>query len=108
MATDVRVVLVTAPAETARSLARRLVDEGLVACVNVLPGATSVYRWEGDVHEDAEALLVLKTASSRMKRLRDRVVQLHEYDLPEFLVLDVADGLPGYLEWVAAETVGGA
>lgn len=101
---EIRVVLVTAPVDGALPLARRLVEERLVACGNVLPGATSVYRWEGRVQEDAEALLVLKTRAGRVAALRERVVELHEYELPEFLVLDVADGLPDYLGWVVAET----
>lgn len=105
---DVRVVLVTAPAQAATALARTVVEEGLAACANVLPGATSVYRWEGRVQEDAEALLVLKTSAKGVPALRARVVDLHEYDLPEFLVLDVADGLPGYLAWVVSETGGGS
>lgn len=103
-----QVVLVTAPAEAARPLARTVVEEGLAACANVLPGATSVYRWEGRVQEDAEALLVLKTSAPRLAALRERVVELHAYDLPEFLVLDVADGLPDYLAWVVSETAGRA
>lgn len=103
-----RVVLVTAPARAAGSLARRVVEERLAACANILPGATSVYRWQGEVHEDAEALLVLKTSTARVDGLQERVQELHDYDLPEFLVLDVADGLPGYLDWVISETSGGA
>ncbi len=102
----VRVVFVTAPdVATGTELVRRVVEEGLAACGNVVPGLTSVFHWEGEVQEEAEVLLVLKTRVSHVELLRRRVVNLHPYDVPEFLVLAVESGHPPYLRWVA-ETVG--
>lgn len=102
-APDLVVVLVTCPLDRSGPLARALVQERLVACVNRLPEVTSVYRWEGEVQEDSESLLVMKTTSKGFPRLRDRVLELHPYDLPEILALPVVDGLPGYLSWVVDE-----
>jgi periplasmic divalent cation tolerance protein len=101
---EVRVVLVTAPDEdSALALARALVDERLVACGTVLPGIRSVYRWEGEVHADPEALLMLKAPAARIAALLRRVPELHPYDVPEILVLDVSEGHAPYLDWVARE-----
>jgi periplasmic divalent cation tolerance protein len=77
---------------------------GLAACVNQFPGVVSTYRWQGKIHEDAEVLLVIKTTRERFDALRDRLVGLHPYEVPELIALEVADGLPAYLEWVARET----
>ena len=101
---ELRVALVTAPDEdVARSLARALVAERLVACVNVVSGLRSVYRWEGEVQEDAEVLLVLKTRADRVEALTERVLALHPYDVPELLCLPVMGGSPAYLDWVRTE-----
>lgn len=101
---EVRIVLVTAPGDEAGSLARRLVESRLAACANLLPGATSVYRWEGRVEEARETLVVLKTVASRVDALREAVQRHHSYDVPEFLVLPVESGLEAYLSWVRLET----
>lgn len=104
---DVSVVLVTAPdGDTAERLGRALVQERLAACVNVVPAITSIYRWEGRVETDAEVLLVIKTATRGFESLRRRVVELHPYDTPEVLALDVRDGARAYLDWVVG-SVGG-
>jgi periplasmic divalent cation tolerance protein len=103
--TDALVVLVTTPsAELAAGLARTLVEERLAACGNVLPGVRSLYRWEGEVHDDTEALLVLKTSRARFEALRERVLSLHPYDVPEVLALPVEAGSAPYLAWIAGET----
>jgi len=103
--TDALVVLVTAPSpEKAAELARALVEERLAACGNVVPGLRSIYRWEGELHDDAEALLLLKTTRARFDALRARVVELHPYDVPEVLALPVEAGSAGTLAWIAAET----
>lgn len=105
----VRVVLMTAPdAEAARSIARALVDERLIACASLLPGVTSIYRWEGAVEEAAEVLVVMKTRAALVPRLVERAAALHPYEVPELLALPVADGLPAYCRWVMEETEGGA
>lgn len=101
---DVRVVLVTAPdREVAASLARELVEKNLAACGNVIPGLLSIYRWEGDVQEDPEVLLILKTHADRLESLMEKVSALHPYDVPEILALPVSEGLPSYMQWVARE-----
>ena len=99
--TDCVVVLVTAPGEdVAAGLARALVEERLAACGNIVPGLRSIYRWEGKVCDEAEVLLILKTTADRFDSLRARVVELHPYDVPEVLRLDVQDGHAPYLDWL--------
>jgi periplasmic divalent cation tolerance protein len=106
--TDALVVLVTAPTpERAAELARALVEERLAACGNVVPGLRSIYRWEGKVQDEAEALLVLKTTRARFAALRDRVLALHPYQVPEVLALPVEAGAERYLGWIASETAQG-
>lgn len=93
-------VLVTAPdAATAESLVRRLVDERVVACGNILP-VTSIYRWEGAVEHTPETLVIFKTDEAGADRLVRRVPELHPYEVPEVLVLPVEGGHRAYLEWV--------
>lgn len=105
--TEALVVLVTAPsAERAAELARALVEERLAACGNVLPGLRSIYRWEGKVQEEGEALLLLKTTRARFEALRARVLALHPYEVPEVLALPVEAGSAAYLAWVAESTAG--
>ena len=97
------VVLVTTPsADSAADMARALVEEGLCACGTVVPGVRSIYRWEGKVQDDAEALLVLKTERRLVEALKERLPVLHPYQVPELLVLPVEDGLGPYLNWVGA------
>jgi periplasmic divalent cation tolerance protein len=103
--TEAIVVLVTAPtAERAARLARALVEERLAACGNVVPSVRSIYRWEGEVKDEEEALLVLKTTRARFEALRDRVLALHPYQVPEVVALGVEAGSAPYLAWIAAET----
>ena len=100
--TDAIVVLVTTPsAEVAASIARALVEERLAACGNVLPGVRSIYRWEGKVQEEGEVLLLLKTQRKRFAELRDRVLALHPYEVPEVIALPVEAGSDAYLDWIA-------
>jgi periplasmic divalent cation tolerance protein len=105
--TEVVVVLVTTPTpERAAEIARAVVEERLAACGNVVPGLRSIYRWEGKVQDDAEALLVLKTTRARFELLRERVLSLHPYQVPEVIALPVEAGSAPYLAWIAAETAG--
>lgn len=102
---SVRLVLTALPnAEIAGDLARNLVDSGLAACVNILPPCRSVYRWQGKLQEDGEVPLFIKTTAELYPALETYLRSLHPYELPEILALDVAAGLPGYLEWVAQST----
>ena len=88
--------------EVAARVARALVDERLAACVQAVPGVTSTYRWQGEVRVDSESLLLIKTTRARIDVLKRRVAELHPYDTPEFLVLEIADGAPDYLAWLEA------
>jgi periplasmic divalent cation tolerance protein len=102
------VVLMTAGSqEEADRIAEALVTELLAACVNVLPGVTSVYRWEGDVRRDEEWLLVAKSTREALDDLVRCVQALHSYDLPEIIALPVVGGSEAYLRWVASEVHGG-
>ena len=102
---SVLVVFCTCPDEaSAARIAHALVEERLAACVNRVPGLRSTYRWRGAVHEDSEVLLVIKTGEDRFEALRERVVALHPYELPELIAVKVAAGLAPYLRWVVAET----
>jgi periplasmic divalent cation tolerance protein len=95
------VCLVTAPGvDEARRIGRALVEERLAACCNIVPRVESIYRWEGKVEEDLEALCIIKTRRELFGALRERVVELHGYDVPEVIALDVADGSRAYLEWL--------
>ena len=91
-------------AETAARIARTLVEERLAACVNRVPGIQSIYRWQGEINDDAEVLLVIKTTRERFGALRARLSELHPYEVPELIALEIADGLPAYLDWLVRET----
>ena len=102
---DALIVLTTLPASAdAAALARTLVAERLAACVNVFPVMQSVYRWQGEVQQDDECQLVIKTWRDRLASLEVRLRSLHPYDVPELLVLEAAGGSSAYLEWLQAET----
>lgn len=97
-------VVTTAPdVSAAESLAARVVGERLAACANVVPGVISVYWWDGQVQRDGEVLVVFKTTATTYPALRDRIVELHPYDVPEILALPVPRGSESYLEWVRRE-----
>ena len=102
------VVLMTAGSqEEAEEIANTLVKEMLAACVNVLPGVTSVYRWEGKVQRDQEWLLIAKTTRQVLDDLVQRVQALHSYDLPEVVAIPVVGGNQAYLRWIDGEVHGG-
>jgi periplasmic divalent cation tolerance protein len=103
--TDVILVLVTCPnPEVASAIARQLVEEELAACGNILPALRSIYRWEGKVQDEPESLLILKTRPELFESLRQRVLALHPYQVPEVLSLRPEAGHPAYLEWVLGAT----
>jgi len=93
--------LTTCPdAATAEQIAETLVGEGFAACVNLIPGVTSIYRWQGVIERSSEVLLVIKTTEAGFGMLRDRLIELHPYELPELIAVPVGPGLPAYLDWV--------
>ena len=94
------VLSTVASAEDGERLARTLVEQGVAACVNVVPGLTSFYRWEGKVQRDEERLLVIKTRADRFEDLRRVLVDLHPYEVPELIALPVATGHAPYLAWL--------
>ena len=105
---NVRLVFVTAPDETvAVSLVRTMVEERLAACGNLVPGVRSIYRWEGEICDDAEWMILFKTVEESFAALRDRIVELHPYDCPEVVAVDVVDGAHDYLRWVQDQVGGG-
>lgn len=95
------VVLVSGPDAALETVAERVVEERLAACANLIPGVRSVYRWKGEVQRDDEALAVLKTTRTAVEALRARVLELHPYDVPEFLALSVEVGSGPYTRWIA-------
>jgi periplasmic divalent cation tolerance protein len=103
--TNVRAVLTTAPnAEVGALIARALVEDRLAACVNVIPGVRSIYRWEDEVQDDPEVVLIIKTRADRCEALAARIKDLHPYDVPEVLVLPAVGGNAPYLAWIETET----
>jgi periplasmic divalent cation tolerance protein len=102
---EIVLVLTTAPDDNrAEAWARLLVEERLAACVNVLAPMVSIYRWKGVVERDAERQIVIKTTEDRVAAVRTRLAALHPYELPEFVVVTVADGSEEYVKWVAEQT----
>jgi periplasmic divalent cation tolerance protein len=98
-----RIVLTTAANhDEAARLAGTLVEERLAACATLIPTVESVYRWEGQVESSTETLLLLKTAADQLAALEARLHELHSYQVPEFLVLNVESGSHAYLEWLLA------
>lgn len=100
-----RIVLATAPdAAVAKQIALALLEKRLVACVNVLPGVTSHYRWQGQIEETSEVMLVAKTSVERLAALEIAFHELHPYDTPEFIVVAAEHVAPRYLAWLGEET----
>ena len=99
--TDKRLVLTTAGSrEEARKIAEALVGAQLAACVNVVPGIESIYRWKGEVEYSQEWLLLIKTTSAAFDRVREAIREMHSYDLPECICLEMEDGDAEYLNWI--------
>ncbi len=100
-----KVVLSTAASVAqAEPIARALIEERLAACVNIVGPVRSIYRWQGRIERDREVMMVIKTRAALLKRLERRVRELHPYEVPELLVLDVASGSAPYLDWLLAAT----
>jgi periplasmic divalent cation tolerance protein len=98
------VYITTASTQQAETIGRALVDARLAACVNILPGMRSIYRWQGNIETAQETILVAKTRMSLAEALTARVRELHTYDVPCVVILPVVSGLPEFLRWIDDET----
>jgi periplasmic divalent cation tolerance protein len=99
--TDKIMVLSTCSSpEEGERIARALVEERVAACVNILPGARSIYRWQGKLEDSGECLLFIKTSRGRFEDLRAALERVHSYEVPELVALPVVDGAPNYLAWL--------
>jgi periplasmic divalent cation tolerance protein len=95
------IVLCTCPDQTvAESIANELVKNKLAACVNIVPGITSIYQWKGNLEKSQEQLLVIKTKSAVFKALETAILSQHPYELPEIISIPLINGLPNYLSWI--------
>lgn len=102
--TDKIVVLTTCDSrEAAEKVARGVLEARLAACVNILPGVASLYWWKDKIEEAAEWLLVVKSSRAHFEKLRDQIVRLHPYDVPEVVALPIVDGAEKYLDWIEQE-----
>jgi periplasmic divalent cation tolerance protein len=100
------IVLSTAGArEEAERIARALVERRLAACVNLIPNLTSIYRWQGAVESAQEVLLLIKTSQERLPALEAALREMHSYEVPEFIVLDIESGSRAYLDWLFASVM---
>jgi len=88
----------------ARRIASTLVEEQLVACVNIIPGVESIYRWKGKVENADEVVLIAKTSDEQVKKTIQRIQQLHSYELPDIIVIPIIGGLKEYLDYITNET----
>jgi len=102
--TDYIVVFVTAPENEAAALSKTLVEERLVACVNIVPGLRSIYWWQGKIEDEPEVLCIMKTRSNLFESLRDRVRELHSYEVEEIIALPILAGNLPYLDWIKENT----
>ena len=100
----ITVFVTAANADDAARIARVLVEERLAACGNVIGPIRSIYRWQGEVHDEPEVMLVLKTRAELFENLRGRVVELHPYDVPEIIALPLEAGHGPYLDWILENT----
>ena len=102
MNNEAQVILCTVPdMDSAGTIASTLVNEQLAACVNIIPGITSVYRWKGAVEQDSECLLLIKTTRTRWSALESRIKTLHPYELTEIIAVPLATGQQDYLQWIS-------
>lgn len=103
--TDLRIVWTTLPdLETARAIVHKLVDERLIACGNIVPGVTSIYRWNGEIQEESEQMVMMKLRVEDFEALRRRLVELHPYEVPEIVGVRADRVHPDYARWVQDST----
>ena len=95
----------TSSKQEAQKIAHSLVEKKLVACVNIIPTITSIYRWQGAIEQDTESLLLAKTTEKNIKKTIDTIKSLHSYDVPDIVVIPTISGLESYLSYVESETI---
>ncbi len=101
MIEDCIIVMMTAPSgEDGAEIGKKLIEERLVACCNIVPAVRSLYRWKGEICDESEVLCIFKTRAENFELIKARVAALHTYEVPELIALDITDGLPSYLAWV--------
>jgi len=101
MAEKQQIILNTCPNhDTAKQIAESLVTRGLAACINILPGVESVYKWKGQVECEQEYLLIIKTRADAYSSVEQAILKQHPYELPEIIAVPLANGLPAYLAWI--------
>ncbi|WP_018954121.1 divalent-cation tolerance protein CutA [Thioalkalivibrio sulfidiphilus] len=104
-ATGTLLAFTTLPDEaSATRLASSLVERRLAACVNILPAGTSIYEWDGEIHQDPEHVLIIKSTEARFERLQNAILELHPYELPEIVAVPISHGLLPYLQWIKEST----
>jgi len=101
---NIRMAFISCPRDEAKSLAKGILEERLGACVNIIPKIESLFWWEGKIQKDEEALLIVKTTQIKAEALITFIKDNHPYDVPEVITVQLAEGLPDYLDWVAEET----
>ena len=104
MSNYIVIYITTGSANEAKKIGRTLVEEKLVACSNIISPIRSIYRWQGKICDDKEALMVLKTRKSLFKQIVKRVETLHSYDVPEIIAMPITEGSSKYLSWLNEET----
>ena len=100
MHTHIMLSMTASSADEAAAVARKLVDAQLVACCNIVPEIRSIYRWQGQVHDEAEAMMVAKTRADLLPEIMRAVKSVHSYDVPEIVATPIVGGLDAYLSWV--------
>lgn len=102
---SVKIILSTVDSlSAAEAIAHTLVSEFLASCVNIMPGLHSVYRWKANIQNEKELLLIIKTSSDKTGAAMEKLVEIHPYELPEAIILDIEGGYAPYLDWVINET----
>lgn len=102
---DTIVVYITSPnEEEAAKIARTIVEERLAGCVNIIKGIRSIYRWQGNIEDDSEVLMIVKTQGHLFKGLKERVKELHSYTVPEIIALPIVEGSEDYINWLKEAT----
>jgi periplasmic divalent cation tolerance protein len=90
----------TSSIDEAKTIAHNLVESKLAACVNIIPGVVSVYEWQDKINEEEECILFIKTQENLFERLKERILNIHSYELPEIIMLPIKDGHKQYLDWI--------